>query len=419
MNFFLVIILTIITTITVVNGLAVCGDGIVSPGEMCDTLIHKCCGPNCMSILPVSTVCRPSMGVCDPQEVCSGLSHICPNNTLSGEELECRPAVGICDIPESCNGCGPECPTDLARHSTYICNLADKILYPCELDTYCPGTLPSMDPSAKVCPVVEYKNGTLCRGAVSQCDEEEYCDPSGMDPGECPSNLYSSSITSCENDNLGCSTETCDGTSTTCNTDTTCVTCSLDTDCPVVDATCATGVCLGGSFLCDTTITVGFCLIDGECYSNGEPSPYNDCQICDTSSSQSSWTNAVIGTFCDTLVMEGSCSGQDTCDGSGVCVDIYLSDSFTCRGVLGDCDVEEVCSGSSDYCPDDEFLPSNETCRVATGICDWPETCTGHHPNCPDDGVKAVGSLCREITGICDIPEVCDGTNKTCPTNNF
>jgi len=102
-----------------------CGNGIVEPGEDCDCGgvsgcgNDSCCNPttckfvgtavcddsnnNCCKncqYAPAGTVCRTSLGVCDPQEVCLGNSSSCPpdvrevNGKSCGDGLQC--ASGTC-----------------------------------------------------------------------------------------------------------------------------------------------------------------------------------------------------------------------------------------------------------------------------------------------------------------------------------
>ncbi len=59
-----------------------CGDGILDPLllEECDdgnNLPGDCCSALCQ-LEAQGTICRASTGTCDPQEVCSGLSDVCP-----------------------------------------------------------------------------------------------------------------------------------------------------------------------------------------------------------------------------------------------------------------------------------------------------------------------------------------------------
>ena len=59
------------------------------------------------------TVCRPSKGVCDLAETCTGKSDKCPANALHPKSKECRPSSGTCDPPETCTGKNHSCPADV------------------------------------------------------------------------------------------------------------------------------------------------------------------------------------------------------------------------------------------------------------------------------------------------------------------
>jgi hypothetical protein len=58
------------------------------------------------------TVCRPSAGPCDPAEVCTGASALCPGDALTPSTTMCRPGASACDPIERCTGANPSCPAD-------------------------------------------------------------------------------------------------------------------------------------------------------------------------------------------------------------------------------------------------------------------------------------------------------------------
>jgi len=61
-----------------------CGNGILEIGEDCDDgngLDGDCCTSSC-TIEPAATVCRPAANTCDVDEVCDGISGLCPADTL-------------------------------------------------------------------------------------------------------------------------------------------------------------------------------------------------------------------------------------------------------------------------------------------------------------------------------------------------
>jgi hypothetical protein len=75
---------------------AVCGNGIVEPGEECDG--GDCCTATC-TFEPDTTVCRASTGSCDPAEACTGTSVTCPDDVVI---TACLNGDGCC--PAGCNG---------------------------------------------------------------------------------------------------------------------------------------------------------------------------------------------------------------------------------------------------------------------------------------------------------------------------
>ncbi|EMC95333.1 hypothetical protein BAUCODRAFT_35317 [Baudoinia panamericana UAMH 10762] len=126
-----------------------CGNGIVEPGEQCDCGgpagcgNNNCCDPttckfktgatcddsnedccrNCQ-LATNGTVCRASTGACDPQEVCSGTSPMCPANVNApdgqscGHNLQC--ASGQCTSRDQ------QCKTVMGTYTqgndTYACD---------------------------------------------------------------------------------------------------------------------------------------------------------------------------------------------------------------------------------------------------------------------------------------------------------
>ena len=74
---------------------------------------------------------------------------------------------------------------------------------------------------------------------------------------------------------------------------------------------CTTDICVGGN--CEYDINMGNCVIAGVCYVDGEPNPVAECEECNSSVSQTSFTPVTDGTPCD--------GGNGICD-SGTCIPI-------------------------------------------------------------------------------------------------
>lgn len=147
---------------------AQCGDGWVDDGEECDLAgengATSCCSEVCQ-LRREGDVCRPSEGLCDPAEVCSGTSPACPADEIAPAEKVCRSAVGWCDLSERCSGVKKTCPADRVRDRDAVCRSA---VGPCDAAERCDG-------ESVACPADE-KATDICRPARGDCDLPERCD---------------------------------------------------------------------------------------------------------------------------------------------------------------------------------------------------------------------------------------------------
>ena len=145
----------------------------------------------------------------------------------------------------------------------------------------------------------------------------------------------------------------------------------------------------------------------------------------------------------------------DRCSGTAnTCVDAYQASTFECRADAGQCDVAELCTGSSGLCPAnvfeantvsclggsqsgacdadtldrcsgtantcvDAYQASTFECRAATDLCDVAENCTGTTAACPGDAIASSGAACRASAGACDDGATCTGLSKVCPPNVY
>src|SRR5205807_5129119 len=60
-------------------------------------------------------ICRPSAGICDVAENCTGSSAGCPSDAFQPSSTQCRAAAGACDVAENCTGSSANCPADAVR----------------------------------------------------------------------------------------------------------------------------------------------------------------------------------------------------------------------------------------------------------------------------------------------------------------
>ncbi len=353
-------------TVTLTN---LCGNGTVdgAQGEQCDTAIAGsiCCNSQCKFIS--GGVCRPSAGICDVAESCSGSSATCPANGFSNSSVVCRAASGgVCDAAENCPGSSAACPPDSFLGGLTTCRPSAGV---CDTAEVCSGTSPA-------CPANAFQsNSVTCRPSAGICDITENCSGSAA---ACPANVFQSNSTICRGAAGICDTaETCTGSSATCPGDSK-----------------STSVCRPAGGFCDLAE-----VCDGV---------LNNCPA-----DQLEPTTTVC------RPANGVCDLAETCDGNGIFCPPDVKSAASCRAVAGVCDTEEVCDGVADDCPADVFEPSTVECRSTAGPCDTAESCTGAGAACPVDGFEPGTTVCRADAGDCDIEETCTGGGVDCPTDLF
>ncbi len=213
----------------------------------------------------------------------------------------------------------------------------------------------------------------------------------------------------------------------------------------------------------------------GACFNDNDCTSFPGQNLC---------TRAVCDQATNACVLEpktcppsnNPCAARTECNlATGECVEIAGNAGTVCREADGPCDVAEVCTGTSNQCPENRFQPNDTpcnldedlctldtcqngqcqagpqktcpssnnpcvartecnpvtgecveiagnagtVCRSAQGECDLPALCTGASTTCPDNPLKDAGTVCREADGPCDVAEVCTGTSNQCPENEF
>jgi hypothetical protein len=199
---------------------------------------------------PSATVCRNSAGACDVAESCTGTAAACPADGFASTATVCRSSAGPCDLAESCTGAAAACPADgfkLAGTSCGspsdtacdnpdtcngsgacqanneangfdctsdgndctddICN-AGTCTHPNDDTNPCmeDGNLCTRDEcAAGVCTHPNRPSGFACgRSSDTVCDNSDTCDGAGT----CRENNESDGTT-CNADNLACTSDTC------------------------------------------------------------------------------------------------------------------------------------------------------------------------------------------------------------------
>lgn len=351
------------------------------------------------TVMAPGTVCRTTMGACDPTERCNGISNACPADVISAPGSSCGAAATSCSSGGMCNGVDPECQGGTALPVGTVCAPAAPG-NPCDVEDLCDGVsdgcTPRFAPPTTVCgsapiggcDVVDVCAGTsptcvptyatvstVCRMSAGSCDVPETC--SGSAP-LCPSDDYAPMGTLCRDAADVCDVpETCGGTGAAC---------PADARAP------ATTVCRGQAGPCD------------------EP------ELCDgTSVACAADRFAAVATVC-----RGStdlCDVTEVCDGLGIgCPADAFASGTTCRGAFGDCDTPETCTGTTAACPSDVLMAGGTICRATAGGCDPAELCDGSSGTCPADVRQPAGTACGGGTiGSCSTPGICDGTAAGCP----
>ena len=145
-----------------------------------------------------NTVCRPSAGLCDSAEFCTGNSTECPADNLitASPADQCQFLNDDCNVG-ICNGIGPDCVAVDNGECSDIC----------QADADCNDDNPCTDDSC-----INSNSGTVCLNEVAQnpgtiecrpadeglfgCDIAEFC----TDNGTCPVNEFALDGTVCSSD---------------------------------------------------------------------------------------------------------------------------------------------------------------------------------------------------------------------------
>jgi len=160
-------------------------------------------------------VCRPSAGLCDVEETCTGSDSLCPRDVVANSGTVCRargalsgavePAEGYagahqCDVPEVCDGVNPTCPDDVVQPAGISCRARTGL---CDEAERCDGTSKFCPPDA-VLPA-----DTVCRASPANnevCNPVEVCDGTSA---ACPANTHAPVDTVCDDGNSCTSPDRC------------------------------------------------------------------------------------------------------------------------------------------------------------------------------------------------------------------
>ncbi len=301
--------------------------GVCDPAELCDGVTVGC---PVDGREPAGAECRAAIGTCDSTEICDGVSPSCPADVFQDAGTECRAPVGSCDLAETCDGVTTVCPADGVLVAGTVCRSA---IGACDLAESCDGV-------SGTCPLdTRVPAGTECRASTGLCDPAETC--TGVS-GACPANAVAPLGTVCRASTGSCDpAEACDGISDTCPVD------ALepngnpcdDGQACAVGETCQSGICTGGTAP-DCTGQSSSC-VTATCDPQGSEgncdvlSPVADGTICDD------------GTPCtDAVCSSGAC----TFNASTAVITVDISVEALANAVARDVTfVVTACAGAGDF----------------------------------------------------------------------
>jgi hypothetical protein len=168
--------------------------------------------------------------------------------------------------------------------------------------------------------------------------------------------------------------------------------CAIASDC-VAGLFCTNGVCCN----------VSACSASDQCHNAGTcTAPSGTC-------TNPAKTNGSPCSFDSSLCTSDQCQG-------GICSGIADQGGVVCRGAMGVCDVQEICTNGIASCPADSKRPPGFACPTDNNFC-TVDQCNGVSNACPYSAAP-VGTSCRPQNGVCDVAETCNGTT-TCPVDGF
>ncbi|HEY8205969.1 MAG TPA: proprotein convertase P-domain-containing protein [Myxococcaceae bacterium] len=402
---------------------AVCGNGILEPGEQCDDGAAtggpgNCCTAGTCQFGATTVTCRPAAGACDAVETCTGSSSVCPadgqlpngascndgNGCSVGDTCQngtctsgtpvicapsdqchvagtCNPATGLCSNPAAPNGTtctdgsactvGDTCQNGTCAGGTAVtCAPLDQ----CHVAGTC-------NPSTGACSTPAAPNGTGCTDA-NGCTQGDTCQNGTCSSGPpviCPSPDQCHTAGTCNP-----STGTCSNPALPNGT-----TCSDGNSCTQTD-TCQSGACTGGS-----PVT---CSASDQCHVAG---------TCNPSTGACSNPAAPNGTSCT----DGDgCTQGDACQ-AGACVS---GNPVTCAP-SDSCHLAGTCNPSTGTCSN-PVAPNGTSCSDGNG-CTQADTCqagacaSGNPVTCPTPDQCHLPGTCDPATGTCSNPPVLNGTS--------
>ncbi len=153
-------------------------DGVADEVHLC-RICNVDENPNGWSVVASGVVCRLSVGECDIEEVCDGVSIDCPENSFLPEGSACGDNTDTeCDNPDTCNGEG-ECVPNFEPAGTVCAPSSGEV---CDTDDVCDGL--------GNCVETIMEQGSSCDDG-NPCTALDSCDGLGIGLEHCIGEAYS------------------------------------------------------------------------------------------------------------------------------------------------------------------------------------------------------------------------------------
>lgn len=114
---------------------------------------------------------------------------------------------------------------------------------------------------------------------------------------------------------------------------------------------------------------------------------------------------------------DGNPCSKDICNGvANTCQHPAGNPGAVCRGSINlDCDPQELCTGASTSCPPDVHRPNGFLCSSDGNPC-TQDVCDNATGLCEHPAGNP-GTVCRQANGDCDAAETCTGSDTSCPAD--
>ena len=429
------------------NCSAVCGNGVLEPGERCEGASCPTSCPNvgCMLRAMQGTLCQRQCVDAGNVSTCVTGDGCCPANCTAMNDADCsgcgngRVEAGeTCDPPGSCpvcddqDDCTADTQTGSAATCDVVCGHAAKTCSAAGNDRCCPaGCTAGNDSDCAGC-----GDGVVDPTAGETCDPPSSC-PTACTPGQCweVKTLTGSPATCnarCSTTQLACSGRRVDGCCPPgCNTSTG----NSDGDCPAMcgNGTVETGETCDPLSSCPTSCPQLGCTLQSlrnggtcaaACESAGAQTRcVNNDACCPTA------CNSLGDNDCAPVCGNGVVEAGELCDGNcpAACPQVActlrtLSNGGTCQAACVDTGTQTRCVNGDGCCPSTgcNATTDNDCAPVCgNGVIEPPETCDGNCPTavtCVDDA-NNVRKFDAGTAGSCD--EICISTPRPCQADGW